>query len=52
MIWDDEVCTGMDVPIDRWTDEDVAFWTGSPTYQPWKDVADFFRENVNVGVSV
>ena len=40
----DEVCTGMDVPTDPWTAEDVRFWTGTATYQPWKDVAAFFRE--------
>lgn len=39
----DEVCCGMDVPSDPWTAEDVAFWSGSPTYQPWKDVAAYFR---------
>jgi hypothetical protein len=32
----------MDVPIDPWTAEDVAFWTATPTYQPWKDVAALF----------
>lgn len=41
---DEEICTGMDAPCDPWTAEDVAFWTGSRTYQPWKDVAAFFRE--------
>lgn len=39
---DEECCTGMDVPIDPWTAEDVAFWTATPTYQPWKDVAALF----------
>jgi hypothetical protein len=37
------ICTGFDVPVDPWTTEDIAFWTGSPRYQPWKDVAQFFR---------
>jgi len=40
---DEECCTGMDVPTQRWTAEDTAFWTGTPHYQPWKDVAAFFR---------
>jgi len=40
----DEVCTGMDVPTGPWGAEEVAFWTGTPRYQPWKDVAAFFRE--------
>ena len=39
----DGVCTSMDAPIDPWTAEDVRFWTGTATYQPWKDVAAFFR---------
>jgi hypothetical protein len=41
----DEVCTGMDVPIGPWGAEEVAYWTGTPRYQPWKDVAAFFRES-------
>jgi hypothetical protein len=50
---DDAVCTGMDVPCGHrqptsypnayWGPEDVAFWTGTDRYQPWKDVAVFFR---------
>lgn len=39
----DEVCTGMDVPVDVWGPDDVAFWTGTERYQPWKDVAAFFK---------
>lgn len=39
----DFVCTGMDVPIGPWGAEEVAFWTGTERYQPWKDVAAFFR---------
>jgi hypothetical protein len=30
--------------LNPWTAEDIAFWTGTPTYQPWKDVAAFFRD--------
>ncbi len=41
---DDGVCTGMDIPFGRWTAADVAYWTGTPRYQPWKDVAALFRE--------
>lgn len=41
---DDDVCTGMDVPIAPWTQEDITFWTGTKTYQPWKDVAAFFKK--------
>ena len=34
----------MDVPLaGTWSAEDAAFWTGTRTYQPWKDVAVFFR---------
>lgn len=29
--------------IHRWGEEDSAFWTGTIHYQPWKDVAAFFR---------
>lgn len=36
-------CTGMDVPIGPWGDEEVAFWTGTARYQPWKDVSSFFK---------
>jgi len=39
-----DICTGMDVPIGPWGAEEVAFWTGTAHYQPWKDVAAFFRE--------
>lgn len=35
--------TGMDVPTERWTKEDAAYWTGTARYQPWRDVADLFR---------
>jgi len=38
------ICTGFDVPTDPLTADDIAFWTGSPHYQPWKDVTDFFRD--------
>lgn len=41
---DDDICTGMDVPIAPWTQEDITFWTGTKTYQPWKDVAAFFKK--------
>ena len=44
-IFPPEVCTGMDVPRKRWDKEDVKFWTGTKYYQPWKDVAAFFRDN-------
>jgi len=43
---EDDVCTGMDVPLGLWTEYDIWFWTGTPSYQPWKDVATFFREVV------
>ncbi len=36
--------TGMDVPIGPWADEEIAFWSGTKRYQPWKDIAGFFRE--------
>jgi D-ribose pyranose/furanose isomerase RbsD len=43
---DDAILCGMDVPVPgSWSAEDVAFWTGTPHYQPWKDVAAFFRES-------
>ena len=29
--------------LNPWTAEDVAFWTGTATYQPWKDVAAYFK---------
>jgi len=35
--------TGMDVPTDPWTAEDVRYWTGSARYEPWRDVAELFR---------
>lgn len=38
------VC-GMDVPCGPWTAEDAAFWTGTARYQPWRDVAAFFRDS-------
>ena len=41
---EDDLCTGLDIPCDPWTAEDVAFWTGTATYQPWRDVAAFFKE--------
>lgn len=44
---DEECCTGMDIPTEPWTAEDVAFWSGSARYQPWKDVAAFFKELAN-----
>lgn len=40
---DEEVSIGMDVPTEPWTAEDVKFWTGTKRYQPWKDVAAFFK---------
>jgi hypothetical protein len=41
---DESFCTGFDVPLaGSWGPAEVAFWTGSPTYQPWKDVADLFN---------
>jgi hypothetical protein len=44
---EDEVCTGMDIPErDKWTAEEVKFWTQLPPpslYCPWKDVAAFFK---------
>jgi hypothetical protein len=43
---DEEFCIGMDVPCDPWTAEDVRFWNGTKSYQPWKDVAAFFRGDV------
>lgn len=46
---EDCICTGFDVPIDPLTAEDIAFWTGSPRYQPWKDVAQFFPEFAHFG---
>lgn len=45
---DEEVCTGMDVPT-KWTAEDAAYWTGTARYQPWKDVAAFFRVTEDIG---
>jgi hypothetical protein len=44
----DEVCTGMDVPDGTWGEDDIAFWTGTARYQPWKDVAAFFRQSCNL----
>lgn len=41
------VCTGMDIPIGPWGAEEIAFWTGTERYQPWKDVAAFFRSGLN-----
>jgi hypothetical protein len=35
--------TGMDVPTAPWTAEDVAYWTGTARYEPWRDVAALFR---------
>jgi len=40
--------TGMDVPIDPWTKADAAYWTATARYQPWKDVAAFFRESNSI----
>ena len=40
---DGDCFVGMDVPLPgAWRPEDVAFWTGTERYQPWKDVAAFF----------
>ena len=41
-----EVIDGFDIPMTRWTEEDIAFWTGTSTYQPWKDVSAFFKGSV------
>ena len=39
-----DVCTGLDVPLSgSWGPAEIAFWTGTPHYQPWKDVAAFFK---------
>lgn len=41
---DGDCFVGMDVPRSgAWGSEDAAFWTGTERYQPWKDVASFFR---------
>lgn len=41
---DGDCFVGMDVPLaGTWGPEDLAFWTGTSSYQPWKDVAAFFR---------
>ena len=45
---DEDCATGMDVPTEPWSAEDIAFWTGTPRYQPWKDVAAFFRREGRV----
>lgn len=38
----------MDVPINRWTEEDVKFWTQTPQrYCPWQDVAAFFNKRLD-----
>lgn len=43
---DGDCFVGMDVPsADTWGSEDVAFWTGTARYQPWKDVTAFFKES-------
>lgn len=42
---DEDFVTGFDVPDEPWSAETVAFWTGTVHYQPWKDVAAFFRED-------
>lgn len=41
---EDEICTGMDVPLPVWTVADAKFWTGTKYYQPWKDVAALFNQ--------
>jgi hypothetical protein len=42
---DDTFCSGFDVPDrEAWGPVEVAFWTSTPTYQPWKDVAAYFNE--------
>lgn len=42
---DGDCFIGMDVPLaGTWGPEDEAFWTGTERYQPWKDVASFFRD--------
>jgi hypothetical protein len=38
----DEVASSYEEVDPEW----VAFWTGTPRYQPWKDVAAFFRETM------
>lgn len=41
---DGDCFVGMDAPLPgTWGSEDIAFWTGTACYQPWKDVASFFR---------
>jgi hypothetical protein len=35
----------MDVPTSPWTAADAAHWTGTERYQPWKDVAAFFKNS-------
>jgi hypothetical protein len=43
---DDTFCTGFDVPDrEAWGPAEVAFWTSTPIYQPWKDVAAYFRQH-------
>jgi hypothetical protein len=39
----DEVAPSYEEVDPEW----VAFWTGTPRYRPWKDVASFFRERAN-----
>ncbi len=31
------------IAVYPWGPEEVDFWTGTTRYQPWCDVADFFR---------
>ena len=41
---DGDCFVGMDVSLPgTWGPQDVTFWTGTSRYQPWKDVASFFR---------
>lgn len=49
---EDDVCTGMDVPVSRWAQSDLAFWSGSERYQPWKDVAAFFNPPRSVQIEL
>jgi len=32
------------IKLNPWTEEDIKFWIGNEHYQPWKDVAQFFKD--------
>jgi hypothetical protein len=38
----------MDVPTGPWGEAEIVFWSGTKRYQPWKDVAAFFRTREEV----